>query len=261
MTTVAVLPRQPRRLGPRGAALLDLAVVGGIGFLAFVGGVSLSSVVALGLGAAQTLPLLWRRHHPVATFAAVVAASALQVPLLGDPLPSQLAFPVAVYSVARFSSARAGYAALATGLVAAVVAALDWTMAYGDGLVAARSYAVTIGLIVLAAWALGTLGRTRAAYVDALLAHTQHLARDAEQRAELAASDERARIAREMHDVVAHGLSVIVVQADGARYAAAKDPDVATRTLETIAGTGREALTEMRRLLGLLRSDRTGTAP
>jgi signal transduction histidine kinase len=64
-----------------------------------------------------------------------------------------------------------------------------------------------------------------------------------------------------MHDVVAHGLSVIVVQADGARYAAAKDPDVAVSTLGTIAGTGREALTEMRRLLGLLRDGDTGVRP
>jgi signal transduction histidine kinase len=64
-----------------------------------------------------------------------------------------------------------------------------------------------------------------------------------------------------MHDVVAHGLSVIVVQADGARYAAAKDPDVAVGTLETISATGREALTEMRRLLGLLREGDTGVTP
>jgi signal transduction histidine kinase len=64
-----------------------------------------------------------------------------------------------------------------------------------------------------------------------------------------------------MHDVVAHGLSVIVVQADGARYAAAKDPDVAVGTLATIASTGRESLTEMRRLLGLLRDGDTGVAP
>jgi signal transduction histidine kinase len=78
---------------------------------------------------------------------------------------------------------------------------------------------------------------------------------------ELAARDERSRIAREMHDVVAHGLSVIVVQADGARYAAAKDPEVAVGTLETISATGREALTEMRRLLGLLRKGDTGVAP
>ena len=64
-----------------------------------------------------------------------------------------------------------------------------------------------------------------------------------------------------MHDVVAHGLSVIVVQADGARYAAAKDPDVAVGTLATISATGRESLTEMRRLLGLLRDGDTGVAP
>jgi signal transduction histidine kinase len=83
----------------------------------------------------------------------------------------------------------------------------------------------------------------------------------AEREVELAARDERARIAREMHDVVAHGLSVIVVQADGARYAAEKDPDVAVGTLETIASTGRESLTEMRRLLGLLRDGDTGVAP
>src|SRR3546814_21015954 len=64
-----------------------------------------------------------------------------------------------------------------------------------------------------------------------------------------------------MHDVVAHGLSVIVVQADGARYAGAKDPKRGTASLETISETGREALTEMRRMLGLLRSEEAGTAP
>jgi len=69
----------------------------------------------------------------------------------------------------------------------------------------------------------------------------------------LAASDERARIAREMHDVVAHTLTVVVAQADGARFAARKDPAVATRALETIGEVGRAALTEMRGLLGVLR--------
>jgi signal transduction histidine kinase len=69
----------------------------------------------------------------------------------------------------------------------------------------------------------------------------------------LAASDERARIAREMHDVVAHTLTVVVAQADGARFAAKRDPAVATRALETIGEVGRAALTEMRGLLGVLR--------
>jgi signal transduction histidine kinase len=64
-----------------------------------------------------------------------------------------------------------------------------------------------------------------------------------------------------MHDVVAHGLSVIVVQADGARYSAAKDPGAAVEALDTIAASGRDALTEMRRLLGLLRAGDTGVRP
>ena len=146
---------------------------------------------------------------------------------------------------------------LAVGLAAAAVASADWIVGF-DGDLTVRnflSYFLTVCAFVVTAWALGTLGRTRRAYVDALVERGDRIRHEAEQQVALAASDERARIAREMHDVVAHGLSVIVVQADGARYAAARDPEVATETLAPIAGTGREALTDMRRLLGLLRSD------
>ncbi|PKQ27079.1 MAG: hypothetical protein CVT64_01125 [Actinobacteria bacterium HGW-Actinobacteria-4] len=80
------------------------------------------------------------------------------------------------------------------------------------------------------------------------------LARDTSAERALAASDERARIAREMHDVVAHTLSVVVAQADGGRFAAKTDPAAAARTLDTIAEVGRSALTEMRALLGVLRA-------
>ncbi|GIG53951.1 sensor histidine kinase [Demequina activiva] len=81
----------------------------------------------------------------------------------------------------------------------------------------------------------------------------QQLARDTEAERALAAAAERARIAREMHDVVAHTLSVVVAQADGGRFAAAEDPEAATRALGTISEVGRSALGEMRALLGLLR--------
>lgn len=81
------------------------------------------------------------------------------------------------------------------------------------------------------------------------------LERDAAQQAQLAAAAERSRIAREMHDVVAHSLSVIVVQADGALYASQRRPEAAPETLGTISTTARESLTQMRQLLGLLRSD------
>ena len=100
----------------------------------------------------------------------------------------------------------------------------------------------------------GDLRRTRANYVAELEERAVRLAVERDQQAVIAAAAERQRIAREMHDVVAHSLSVIVVQADGGRFAAEQDPAAAQRTLETIAATGREALTEMRRLLGLLRS-------
>ena len=101
----------------------------------------------------------------------------------------------------------------------------------------------------IAAWALVRLRRER---------HRTHAAeltaaKDADAARALAASDERARIAREMHDVVAHTLSVVVAQADGGRFVAPTDPAAAARTLETIADVGRSALTEMRALLGLLR--------
>jgi signal transduction histidine kinase len=74
-----------------------------------------------------------------------------------------------------------------------------------------------------------------------------------DQQAVIGAAVERARVARELHDIVAHSLLVIVRQADGGRYAATADPAAARTALDTIAETGREALTEMRRLLGVLR--------
>lgn len=207
------------------------------------------------LGVAQIVPLLWRREHPVPSFAAITVATGVQPLVLDAPLWSQVAFPIATYSVARYAGTGWGLGALAVGVAGAVVGSLTWLAGFEAELTAATftPYFVTIATLVLAAWALGTLGRTRQAYVDALIDRGERIAHEAAQQVELAAAAERARIAREMHDVVAHGLSVIVVQADGARYAAARQPELATSTLATIGETGREALTEMRRLLGLLR--------
>ena len=113
----------------------------------------------------------------------------------------------------------------------------------------------------LLAWVLVGVGAGSAAAFAWLWRRAEHdaraleaaLVRDTAAEAELAAAAERARIAREMHDVVAHTLSVVVAQADGGRFAAATDPDAALRTLETIAEVSRSALTEMRALLGVLR--------
>ena len=249
---------QPWQLGPRGQRWFDvvLTVTLLLPVAAYFPASDLGVPVAL-LGAGQLAPLFWRRRHPVLVFTVVATLSAVQPLLVDSPLWSQLAFPIAVYSVARYAGgAVPGLVALAVGLCGAVVGAVVWLGGYGSPLTwpSVSAYVVTIATIVIAAWALGTLGRTREAYVAALVERSERVQREAAQQVALAASDERARIAREMHDVVAHGLSVIVVQADGARYAAGHEPAVASSALEAIAGTGREALTEMRRMLGLLRS-------
>ncbi|GAA1943065.1 sensor histidine kinase [Nocardioides hwasunensis] len=255
----------PWRLGPRARRGLDVLLVGGVLTLGLVGhglsgqlGSALFTVVELA-------PLFWRRRYPWAAFLAVAAASVLQAVFVDQPTFGQLAFPVAVYATARWSRRWQGAAALAIGYCGAVVASYRWMSTFappgGPSLGSLVPYTVTIGAIVTAAWALGFAAQSRERYVASLLARAEQAERMAEREVELAARDERSRIAREMHDVVAHGLSVIVIQADGARYAAAKDPDVAVGTLETISTTGRSALTEMRRLLGLLREGDTGVAP
>ena len=257
------MDRHPWRLGPRGRRWLDRAVVGLLLVLA-VGHVLSGQAASAVFTGLEALPLLWRRRHAWPVFLAVAAASAAQAADVPEPVVGQLAFPVAVYSVARWAPRWQGVAALLVGYAGALVASVRWLLGFGAGDLTAGNlapYAVTISAIVTAAWALGFAGQERERYVASLVARAEQAERMAEREVELAARDERSRIAREMHDVVAHGLSVIVVQADGARYAAAKDPDVAVGTLGTISSTGREALTEMRRLLGLLRDGDTGVTP
>jgi signal transduction histidine kinase len=256
-------PRQPWRLGERGERWFDrvLATALLLPVLGFLFVDDALTWTLLGLG--QLGPLYWRRHYPVAVFAAVALASAAQWLVIDEPLYSQVAFPVATYSVARFSGALPAAIALVVGLCGGVLAAVDWMLGWDEPLELDNvgAYTVYMWALVATAWALGTLGRTRKAYVDALVERGHRIEHEAQQQVALAASAERARIAREMHDVVAHGLTTMVVQADGARYAAPQHPEVAAETLATISETGREALTEMRRLLGVLRDDETGTAP
>ena len=258
---VARHDRQPLRLGPRGERWFDVALTA---FLLLPVPIFLvwGNRTEGALMAVQIVPLLWRRRHPVPVFGVIAVACGVQAVLVDQPLWSQSAFAIATYSVARFGPASWTIAAVGVGLVGAGVASYDWLRPYaatsGTAYVA---YALTTGAVVIAAAALGALGRTRQAYVDALVERGHRLEREAAQQAALAAIDERHRIAREMHDVVAHGLTTIVVQADGARAAAAHDPAVAEPAFATIAATGREAIAEMRRMLGVLRAGRGESAP
>lgn len=255
--------RQPWRLGPRAERWFDLGLTAFLllpvpAFLLF------GSALQGTLMAAQIAPLVLRRHRPVPVFGVVALGSGVQALLVDAPLWSQVAFPIATYSVARFSTTAWSLAALGTGLVGAGIASVVWLRGFEVetlSLANVSAYFLTIATFVVAAWALGTLGRVRQAYVDALVERGERLRHEAAQQAALAALEERQRIAREMHDVVAHGLTTMVVQAEGARAVAAADPSLVVPTLGTIATTGREAMAEMRRMLGLLRAEEAVTTP
>ncbi|SEL82633.1 Signal transduction histidine kinase [Blastococcus sp. DSM 46786] len=202
------------------------------------------------VGVLLVAPLAWRRRAPVPAAAVVVAAGLLELLVSDQFLAANYAALVTVYSLAAYAPRWAGQAGLAVGLVGAVLASLRY---YSTGLFDAVFPAGSIGVAVVAAWALGDLRRARLQRLAALEERAQLLELERDQEMRLAATAERARIAREMHDVVAHSLSVVIAQADGGRYAGKADPQAATDALEAIAATGRQALTDMRALLGVLR--------
>jgi signal transduction histidine kinase len=209
-------------------------------------------------------PLAWRRRNPVAAAAVVVVAGLFELAVINTFLPANVAALVMVYALAVYAPRWASRAGLAVGLVSSALAALRYfTSAFDpytsgtsvDTLLQTVLFSVAIAVTVVAAWALGDLRRTRMQQLSGLQERARLLELERDQEMRLAASTERARIAREMHDVVAHSLSVVIAQADGGRYAAEADPPAATRALDQISATGRQALTDMRALLGVLRED------
>ncbi|MFJ6621935.1 sensor histidine kinase [Kitasatospora sp. NPDC091335] len=204
---------------------------------------------ALALTAALTLPLPWRRRAPRAVFAAVAGAALLQW-LANIQLPADIALLVALYTVAATTGRLHTLMAAAVVETGAVLACLRWT---ADGAFATPLAAVTATAV--AAAVLGVNVRTTRAYLAAVEERAARLEQHQEQQARLAATEERARITREMHDIVTHNLSVMVALTDAALYAQHRSPDRATGAMRQIAETGRQALTDMRRSLGVLRTD------
>ncbi|OFI39684.1 two-component sensor histidine kinase [Arthrobacter sp. SW1] len=211
-------------------------------------------------------PLAWRRTRPVAAAAVVVFVCLVQWTLGVQPVAGQVAVPLIVYAVAAYGPVWASRSVLVLGLVGAVMLTSRYFASSGESGIQDLSigalYTVMIWMLVLVSWTLGDLTRVRRLQLQALEDRNRRLEIEQQQERQLAAADERSHIAREMHDIVAHSLAVIITQADGARYAAAAKPELATETLATIAATGRNSLAEMRRLLGVLRSDGdSGTRP
>jgi signal transduction histidine kinase len=202
-----------------------------------------------------TVPLAWRRTQPALSTSLVYAAAFTHF-IAGTPLlPSDLTVFVALYSVAAYGSRRVsrlglGFAMLGVAMVTGYASRSEPT---GAVLLDAIIIGIMGGGFVFAVWVTGSLRGTRRAYLEAVVDRAHQLEVEREQQAQLAAAAERARIARELHDVVAHSLSVVIAQADGGRYAAQANPAAAVEALEVISSTGRTALTDMRRLLGVLR--------
>nr|WP_208011648.1 histidine kinase [Micrococcus luteus] len=224
------------------------------------------TAVSLLAGAGMVLPWAVRRVRPVASAAVVTAAAVLHL-LAGPEFSlSLLMVPLTVYNLAANAPRSVSVAGLLLGLVGGVANGVKvWLFpaqfVTPDGLtvrspaepLAMVIMAIGCGLVVLTAWAFGDVVRNRRLAVRALEDRAHRLEVQSRQERELAAADERSHIAREMHDIVAHSLQVIISQADGARYAAAAKPALAVTALETIGQTGRSALADMRQLLGVLR--------
>jgi signal transduction histidine kinase len=191
--------------------------------------------------AAQLVPLVWRRRAPVVV-AAVVGAAAAAYGLAELPDPPVMFGPLlALYTLAANRPRRVS---APFGVAAAAIAAL--TIPFGDATDAADVAVAYFSGVT--AWVVGdtTRGqRERARWLDERRADAAHQA----------ARDERVRIARDLHDVVAHHVSVIAVQAEAAQEVLASQPERASAAMGHVADTARSALTELRRVLGVLRSD------
>jgi signal transduction histidine kinase len=205
-------------------------------------------VLGCGLVLLNTVPLAARRRFPLAVLAIVLASGLAFAALDLPPDILWVAVPVAVYSVAAYADRWASLAGLAVAEVGSVA----------NQLTPGRFQAPTVvsnALLIAAAWLLGHFVGVRRLYVLQLEERTAELERAREELARRAVTEERLRLARELHDVVAHAMSVIAVQSGVGAHVANTQPKEAAKSLGAIEATSRAALEELRRLLGVLRQE------
>ena len=199
-----------------------------------------------------TVPVAFRRRRPIAAALTMALALLLATALGGAPTQATgIVALIALVSGAYMLGARTQGRVLAAGTIALIVAlAVDAIVEESQTVSALLFFTFfVVGLPVAA----GQATRSRAQLADELADRAVALERAREGEAQAAVQEERARIARELHDVVAHDVSVMVVQAAAAKRIVEREPDRAEEAIVSIEGTGREALAEMRRLLGVLR--------
>jgi len=259
--------------------LVSVTEIGdGIANLLFLGSATAADAGAIGslaLTALGTVVLWFRRRWPVRVSLALALLCVVHVLVDGRMGGFGVGFALGLYVVAATRPQRIGWMVLGGAGVAVVAALVLWGTATeaaplrtGDGLVLtdARGEVVQTGpdsavstdapsflVLGLVAMAVGANVRGRRLHVRSLVERHEQLVDAGEQHAKLAAAAEQTRIAREMHDVVAHGLTVMIALSDGARVAVRRSPDDAENALDLLSETGRAALTDMRRMLGVLR--------
>ncbi|MDQ0795690.1 sensor histidine kinase [Streptomyces sp. B1I3] len=210
--------------------------------------------IAVGLCAVVAL----RRRAPERMLLLAIGMGVAQLLLDVRPNAADFALLVITYTVATVGERWASRVALGCSLCAAGLSTLRWPQETPSSNWLQSVFVVVVMTVpFVLAWVLGDSIRTRRAYFSQLEERAARLEREREAQSKVAVAAERARIARELHDVVAHNVSVMVVQADGAAYVMDASPDQARQALETISHTGRQALAEMRRLLGVLRTGDT----
>jgi signal transduction histidine kinase len=200
------------------------------------------------LAAVNTMPLLWRRRYPLLV-AAIVGVSTAWFDLAYELIEIPAASLVATYTFAALSpplKRAIGVACTAIGVTASITVP-------GDELLNLTPNAIMYAV----AYALGTSARARRARMEMLEERARRLAEEQES----AAARERQRIAREMHDILAHSMSLVVVQAEAGPVAVRTDPDKAAEVFDTISATARDALAQLRRTLSVLREDAPDRQP
>ncbi|GEA89646.1 sensor histidine kinase [Cellulomonas cellasea] len=208
------------------------------------------------LALAGTGALLARRRAPVLVTGALTVLGLASVALYGGLNGFDVGLALALYAVATERPPRDAWVEVVVPTVLLSGATLLWAPEH--------THAVEItglGVVVLVGVATGVGVRNRRLHGRAIVERGHALARETEQRAQLATAEERARIAREMHDVVAHSLSVMIALADGAAAAVPRSPASAQAAIAQVSETGRAALTDMRRVLGVLRDDDASYGP
>lgn len=260
------LPRPPgviRRFWSRHPRLADGLIAGVYGVAAMVS--TIAAIVQhqvplwLAIGAVATVLavgvalFLFRRTHPWLVIALAWLACLVSTP---SGSPDVLGIMLALYALAVYGSSRASWLALVASI------AIGAASAFGAAWIGAPladpidddpvTTSIALALFMLIATLIGVTVGNRRRYLEALIARAHDLLRERDQQAQLAAAIERSRIAREMHDIVSHGLTVMITLAEGSAATARRDPERAATAMRSVADAGRDALGEMRRMLGVL---------